>query len=520
MKTKQRLVITCSLLLFTFSLLLVTCKNPAGGTDGAGTYTGTLNGITYTLLVSPGRIRAAHAVGENYKLTVARNDGTEEKISAGKLSSVVDNMVSNSLTLQPDYSNTPTYLAVVSDTRLLSLTGLITFSDGTTMQGPGSFIASNGGGGGGGLSIQTYTVVYDANGGNGTMDDSSFTIGVLQALDQNTFTLAGHGFMGWALSDTGPVEFADQEDVLNLTTTGGNTVTLYAVWTVITVPPGTTLNERLNWLSTNALSNVSYTLDVSADENIAPRTLSYSGRTNVTITLRGTDAMYTIGLLSQGTLFSIWNGVTLVLDNNITLQGLGSNNNALVQISSGGSLVMNTGSRITGNTFSGAFDNAGGVRMWGGTFTMNGGEISGNRNTNTAYVQGGGVYVSAGIFNMIDGTISGNNASWGGGVGVSYSGVFNMSGGTITGNTAVQRGGGVSITWGGSFDKTDGTITGSNTAGGNRAFDGTLSGNAVDASTEGGSVNNKRKETTAGPTVNLTYNGSVTPPTWSGGWDF
>ena len=35
-----------------------------------------------------------------------------------------------------------------------------------------------------------------------------------------------------------------------------------------------------------------------------------------------------------------------------------------------------------------------------------------------------------------------------------------------------------------------------------------------------GQYGTKRKETTAGPGVNLYYNGTTNPSTWSGGWDY
>jgi hypothetical protein len=108
-----------------------------------------------------------------------------------------------------------------------------------------------------------------------------------------------------------------------------------------------------------------------------------------------------------------------------------------------------------------------------------------------------------------------------------------MNGGTISGNTSVsasQGGGGVSVRGYndsnlGMFTKTGGTITGydSDTVNGNVSRDssGTVlnnRGHAVYA--QRGGTNIKRKETTAGPEVNLSYNNAVDPPTWSGDWDY
>lgn len=80
----------------------------------------------------------------------------------------------------------------------------------------------------------TYTVEYDANGGTGTMANTQHTYGVASTLRQNAFTRTGYSFLGWATSaaraNAGTVDYADQASVLNLASTQGATVTLYAVW--------------------------------------------------------------------------------------------------------------------------------------------------------------------------------------------------------------------------------------------------------------------------------------------------
>ena len=95
-----------------------------------------------------------------------------------------------------------------------------------------------------------------------------------------------------------------------------------------------------------------------------------------------------------------------------------------------------------------------------------------------------------------------------------------MNGGSISGNSS-QAGGGVYIN-SGIFVKTGGTITGyaSDTINGNVARDGygNLQNNMGHAVfIEGGIV--LHKETTAGQSVNLSYNGKSYPVTFSGAWD-
>ena len=313
--------------------------------------------------------------------------------------------------------------------------------------------------------------------------------------------------------------------------------------------PGSGLAAKLLWLQTNAQSGGDYIIEVDKDENIYPQILSYSGRNNITITLRSTGLTYKIGLSSKGSLFTIDSGVTLILENNIILRGLnmadnGVDNNApVVQINADGSFIME-GGEISGNTRDGNDDTGGGVDVFG-SFTMKDGTISGN----TSFYLGGSVYVgssgsffmeggiifgskansgggvcSNGIFTMTGGTISGNEASYSGG-GVYTNGTFIMMGGNIFGNKANSNGGGVCAA--GIFNKSGNSIItgwGDDTAKGNvvmNSSDTVLSnrGHAVYTFNENtATVDAIRKETTAGGWVNLTFDGTANPAIWSGYW--
>jgi hypothetical protein len=229
------------------------------------------------------------------------------------------------------------------------------------------------------------------------------------------------------------------------------------------------LAASLTYISSKAVTGDNYYIVLGANESIAPTGISYGGKT-IGITLMGTGGERLITLKKAGSLFIINAGVTLTLDDKITLVGRTDNSTSLVKVNSGASLVMNTGSKITGNkasSFSG-----GGVYVESGTFTMEGGEISGNTvSSSSSY--GGGVYVASnGTFTMGGGEISGNTASssyssYGGGVSVS-GGTFTMEGGEISGNTASyssysSSGGGVYV-GSGTFTKTPtgGVVYGSN----------------------------------------------------------
>lgn len=77
-------------------------------------------------------------------------------------------------------------------------------------------------------TANTYTVAYNANGGSGSMSNTTHTYDSAKSLTKNTFTKEGYMFMGWSTSSSGNVEYIDGESVKNLATSG--TITLYAVW--------------------------------------------------------------------------------------------------------------------------------------------------------------------------------------------------------------------------------------------------------------------------------------------------
>ncbi len=62
-----------------------------------------------------------------------------------------------------------------------------------------------------------YTIIFDANGGEGTMNSISMTYDVEQQLPVNTFTRSGYSFLGWSTNkDATTAEFTDGQSILNL----------------------------------------------------------------------------------------------------------------------------------------------------------------------------------------------------------------------------------------------------------------------------------------------------------------
>ena len=77
----------------------------------------------------------------------------------------------------------------------------------------------------------SYTVMFNANGGTGNMGDMTFTYGTAQNLSANAFTRTGYTFDGWATDPkTTEKVYEDGESVSNLSKENGGRVTLYAVW--------------------------------------------------------------------------------------------------------------------------------------------------------------------------------------------------------------------------------------------------------------------------------------------------
>lgn len=82
---------------------------------------------------------------------------------------------------------------------------------------------------------KTYTVIFKANGGSGTMEPQTFTIDVEKALAPNAFTRENHTFTGWNTAANGSgISYADMQRI-----TIDEDLTLYAQWQAnSTMPEG------------------------------------------------------------------------------------------------------------------------------------------------------------------------------------------------------------------------------------------------------------------------------------------
>ena len=156
MKAKNAFIGLFVVLTLVFSLLVAGCDSGSDtgevdtGDDGIPddrpivSYTATKNNVAYTLETGPFNAKAVHLPGDFYTLTVKK--GADEKDSAG---TVVD-FDANVFTLQPSDKDAPTFKVTISGTKITNISGTITYADGSTENGPGTFSTGGGGGGGGG----------------------------------------------------------------------------------------------------------------------------------------------------------------------------------------------------------------------------------------------------------------------------------------------------------------------------------------------------------------------------------
>ncbi len=198
----------------------------------------------------------------------------------------------------------------------------------------------------------TYSVKYNANGGSGSMSNSSHTYDVSKALTSNAFTRSGYTFLGWSTSSTATsATYTNGQSVKNLTSTNGGTVNLYSVWSKI---PTYTISYNSN-NGSGAPSSQTKTKDVTL-------TLSSTKPTRTGYTFLGwstsstaTSATYQSGgnftTNADTTLYAVWKANTYTVKYNAN-GGSGSMSNSSHTYDVSKSLTSNAFTRL-GYTFLG-----------------------------------------------------------------------------------------------------------------------------------------------------------------------
>nr|MCR5624836.1 InlB B-repeat-containing protein [Lachnospiraceae bacterium] len=115
----------------------------------------------------------------------------------------------------------------------------------------------------------TYNVIYNANGGSGSISNTVCTYDVSTNLTANSFTRTGYTFSGWSTSANGSVVYANKAGIKNLSAANNGKVTLYAVWTPVKYKISFDSNKPSSASSdiSGSMSNQELTYNVSANLN-------------------------------------------------------------------------------------------------------------------------------------------------------------------------------------------------------------------------------------------------------------
>ena len=197
-----------------------------------------------------------------------------------------------------------------------------------------------------------YKVVFNANGGSGSMSDQTLTYDQAANLTANAFKKTGYSFAGWnTKSDGSGTNYSDKASVKNLATSG--TVTLYAKWSV----GGYTIAYNANG-GTGTMTNQSpkYDQTVNLTANAFTRTGYTFAGWNTKADGSGTsyaDKASVKNLAASGTvtLYAKWIAVNYNVAFN-TNGGTGSMSNQNMKYDQAANLTANTFTR-TGYTFAG-----------------------------------------------------------------------------------------------------------------------------------------------------------------------
>ena len=122
-----------------------------------------------------------------------------------------------------------------------------------------------------------YTITFNANGGSGTMSAQTFTSGIAQSLNTNTFTKTGYNFAGWNTSANGSGTAYANGQSITITTD----LTLYAQWEIVT-----------NGTFTDSRDGISYKYVTIGSQTWMGENLRYTGN-SASITFLGSDAVST-----------------------------------------------------------------------------------------------------------------------------------------------------------------------------------------------------------------------------------
>ena len=168
----------------------------------------------------------------------------------------------------------------------------------------------------------TYTIVFNSNGGSGNMSDLIMTYDTPKNLTKNAFTKTGYEFVGWDQNNSAiTAQYADEASVNNLSFENGGIVTLYAIWKKeITVSYNANGGSGAPGQQTGTMYNAETSTDIVLSDTVPTREgYTFNGWTDVQ---GSTSVKYqpggTYAFSDNTTLYAVWgtNSYTLTVDPN------------------------------------------------------------------------------------------------------------------------------------------------------------------------------------------------------------
>ena len=338
----------------------------------------------------------------NYTLTLNANGGTANSNGSSltvTLNSQNYNAISSWLPSRTGYQLQGMYTSASGGTKVYNADGSIT-NDGTYWSNNVWIYKGN-------VTLyaqwkgNTYYVKYNANGGSGSMSNSTHTYGTASKLTANAFTKTGYDFAGWATTSSGSIAHLNQASVTTLTSTNGGTVNLYAKWTAQTK----TLYFDANGGSTSTASK-SVTYDSTYGTLPTPSRDGYTFNGWYTAKSGGTKITDTTKVTTVGnhTLYAQWTGRTYYVKYNGNGNTGGSMSNSTHVYGTSKALTANAFTK-TGNDFFGWATSASGSKAYGNQESV----------LNLTTTSGGTVNLYA-LWTpyVVNLTINPNSGTWGG----------------------------------------------------------------------------------------------------------
>lgn len=208
------------------------------------------------------------------------------------------------------------------------------------------------------INAKLFNIVYNANGGKGSMSTISHVFGEAVKLNTNGFTRTGYQFKGWALSSNGSVKYINQDTIQINEYPKNGKLNLYAVWSPIKYSIEFDANGGSG--KTEEMLNLNYGENYRLNKNkFIKEGYTFKGWTNIkeSNVIKFYDGSSISNLTSNEgetvKLYAVWqkNSYTISLNAN----GGVLNNSQSIKKEHGSKLSLNNPSR-TGYTFLGWFD--------------------------------------------------------------------------------------------------------------------------------------------------------------------